>query len=236
MIRWSFAVLILILTAGCATAPKPERQGVHLMAQMKAASGGARLDAVTTFHENGTRVRDGSVNGTYEAWGDFTKMRFTNVETFAGVTSTGGFDGQANWSLGPDGKARIDTRPERLPGARLGAYLTIQGYFWPDRFPATFTYQGRREVDGKSYDVVTVTPDQSLPVDLWLDPVTHRLQRLSGGNGKTSFTGVINSYQMIDGIWVMSTGVQTQGTHTETQNVGTYRFEPVPEARFAPPN
>lgn len=240
MKRWLCAVAGLAALAGCATAePDPATQARKLMAQAKIAAGGARLDRATTYYSRGTRVRDGRINGVYEEWGDYRTMAFTNVETFEGVTSTGGFDGKTGWRLGPDGKALIIANPQQLAGTKLSGYLDVQGYFFPDRFPAQFTYAGVREAEGRRYDVVVVTPAGGNPIDLWLEPRTHLLTRLTGKLGPASIRGDITQYQTIDGLKVMRTALQTMtapsGAHTESQNVAVYRFEPIPPERLAIP-
>jgi hypothetical protein len=152
-----------------------------------------------------------------------------------GSTGAGGFDGRVAWSVGPDGAAHTDTTHEGLAAARLGTYLTIGGYFYPDRFPARFEYRGQREADGKPYDVVTVTPADSLPADLWLDAATHRLQRVSGMEGAVAFTGVVDRYQIVDGVWIAFALTQTEGSRQRVQTLTSFVFEPVPAERFSPP-
>lgn len=238
MTRWSCALVALALTS-CALSPTPEQQGAQLMAQLKEASGGAKLNELSTFHSIGTHVRNGTIDGTYESWGDYRTMRYAITETFAGVTTAGGFDGTQGWSIGPDGKARTTAPSESSPGDKLNLYLNTQAYYWPDRFPAAFVYRGRENADGTSFDVVTVTPKGAQSFDLWLDPATHRIARLTGSNGRATFTGVVASYRQIDGVWIMSEALQTMQagtmTQTETASVTTFSFEPVPPERFAPP-
>jgi hypothetical protein len=240
MIRRIGIAVALMLVAGCATAPDPAAKGAQLMAQMKAASGGAKLDSVTTYHSSGTHVRDGRINGVFESWGDYRTMAYAVVETFDGVTTSGGFDGKVGWNAGPDGVARVSPTPQAIASAKLNAYLNSQAYFWPERFPAKFEYQGKQEADGNAYDVVAVTPEGDQTINLWLDPKTHRLARLTGSNGRTNFTGVVETERNVDGVWIMATVLQTMvagtETHTETGNVASFAFEPVPPERLAPPN
>jgi hypothetical protein len=238
MLKWSGALAALAMMA-CASTPSPAAQGARLMAQMKAASGGAKLDALTTYHSTGTAMRDGRIAGVSEDWGDFHTMAFSVIETFGGVTTSGGFDGRQGWSRGPDGTVRIGATPEALAGARLNAYLNTRAYFWPERFPAAFEYKGRQEADGKAYDVVAVTPEETFTINLWLDPRTHRLARLTGTNGRANFTGVVETERNVDGVWIMATGIQTMTagseTHTETYSIQSFAFEPVPPERLQTP-
>lgn len=204
------------------------------MAQMKAASGGAALDAPAGFHEAGTFVRDG-VAGTYEVWADLHALRSAAAHTIDQKTRKSGFDGQSAWSVGPDGAVQMDTSPPGLASARLGTYLTIFAFFYPDRFPARFEYRGRREAEGVTYDVVTATPTDSIPADLWLDVQTHRLQRISGSDGTVAFTGVVKRYEVVDGVWIPFSLSQTEGGHQLTQEITSLTYGPVSSERFAPP-
>ena len=144
------------LPVGLPKPPTPSEQGARLMAQSKAASGGAALDSPAGFHEVGTFVRDGA-SGTYEVWGDLRALRSTASHTLGRNTFTNGFDGKTSWAVGPDGSVRKSDSSEALAEARLGTYLTIGGYFYPERFPARFEYVGRKQADGADYDVVRVT-------------------------------------------------------------------------------
>lgn len=116
---------------------------------MKAASGGAALDRPPGFHEAGTVVRDGAT-GTYEIWADLHALRSTGTHSFGAKTGTSGFDGRRAWAVGPDGAVHVDTSPQGLAGARLGTYLTIFGFFYPDRFPAQFESRGLRKATASS--------------------------------------------------------------------------------------
>ena len=204
------------------------------MAQMKAASGGAAIDRPAGFHETGTVAFDGTP-GTYEVWADLRALRSATTHTIAGRTRSSGFDGRRTWSVGPDGVVTTDDSPQGVASARLGTYLTIGAYFYPERFPARFDYRGRREADGKEFDVVTVTPAESPAADLWLDLETHRLSRISGSDGTTSFTGAVERYEVVDGVWVPFVLSQTQGAHRIQQELTSVVFESVPAERFAPP-
>lgn len=228
------AVVAVLIVMGCTKPSSPTEEGTKLIAQLKAASGGAALDAPMGFHETGTFVRDG-VSGTYETWGDLHALRSVSSHVIDTKTFTSGFDGQKSWSVGPDAAVRMDMSPEGLAGARLGTYLTISGFFYPDRFPARFEYRGRKQADRAAYDVVTVTPAETPPIDLWLDTKTHHLQRITGAVGTTTFTGVVKRYQVVDGVWVPFALSQTEGEHKLALELISVAFGPVPPERFAPP-
>ena len=234
MFRFALAAAALLFTSCATHPPDPAREGARLMGELRAASGGAALDAPNGFHETGVVVANGQ-SSTYETWGDFHTLRWVGARTIAGVTRWSGFDGHVSWVKGPDGPARIDTSPEGLAGARLGTYLTIAAYFYPDRFPARFEYKGRRSADGESFDVVTVTPQDSVPADFWLDVRTHRLRRVSGMDGTTPFYGVVQHEAVVQGVRYGSAMHQVEGSQDMAQTVTLYEFTDVPAERFSPP-
>lgn len=234
-------VAIAALVAGLTPSLSPslaraDPRGEALIAQLKAASGGAALDRVDGFHERGTVVRDG-VAGTYEMWADLRGGRTHGTHSLGGRTAGGGYDGKVSWGVDPQGQVHTDASPQGLAEARMGAYVTLGGYYWPDRFPATFTYKGRLTApDGKAYDVVTVAPKDALTADLWLDPDTHRLRRLSAQSGEVSLQGDVLADRIIEGTVIGVKLAQTEGEHHMTQEITGFTYLKVPEDKLAPPS
>jgi len=228
-------VVLAIMVAGSASgAPNAPDKAASLVRELKEASGGAALDRPDGFHETGTLVRDGQA-GVYEYWGDLRTLRSLGSHTIAGQTSIGGFDGQQAWSVDPNGKVLIDASPKGLRAARLGAYVSIGGYFYPDRFPAVFTYHGRRRHAGSVYDVVAVTPKDGDTAELWLDGKNHRLMRISAQADGVQTSGDILRYQVVDGTWIGFALRQNEGGHQMTQQLVRYVYGPVDAAKFSPP-
>ena len=234
MIRHTLASMFAVAAAACAITPTAEQEGARLMAEMKVASGGAALDVPLGFHETGTAMRDG-MPATYETWGDLRSLKSASRQSVGGMTMSSGFDGQTSWSVGPDGKLQTDNSETGVSEARLGTYLTIAAYFYPDRFPARFDYAGLKEAEGETYDVVTVTPEGSPSIDLWLDRTSHLLERISGTDGGLPFSGKVVSYKTIDGAAIAFELHQKMGEHRLELKLSTYSFEAVPPERFAPP-
>lgn len=226
-----------LAVAGAAVAAdaqaRPDKAAI-LIQELKVASGGAALDRPDGFHESGTVTRDGK-SGVYEYWGDLRMLRSTGSHTIAGQTSIGGFDGKQAWSVDPNGKVLIDATPKGVRGARLGTYISIGGYFYPDRFPATFAYKGRRRHGGGVYDVLAVTPKDADSADLWLDAKTHRLMRLSAEAEGVKSEGDILRYQQVDGTWIGFALSQTEGQHQMAQQLTAYVYGPVDPVHFSPP-
>ena len=229
------AMALTLAGAGAAGATEtgPDKAAMLIQA-LKAASGGAALDRPDGFHESGTLTRDGRA-GVYEYWGDLRALRSVGSHTIGGATGVGGFDGKAAWSIDPSGKVLVDASPKGLRAARLGTYVSIGGYFYPDRFPAAFAYLGRRRHDGAAFDVVAVTPKDGDTAELWLDAKTHRLARLSAEADGVHSDGDILRYQVVDGTWIGFALRQSEGPHQMTQQLEQYVYGPIDPTHFSPP-
>jgi hypothetical protein len=230
----SALVLACVAAGPAASADNPSDKASILIGQLKAASGGAALDRPDGFHESGTVVRDGR-SGTYEYWGDLRSLRSAGSHVLAGASGMGGFDGKAAWSVDAHGKVLIDSTPKGLSAARLGTYLSIGGYFHPDRFAAAFAYKGRRRHGGGAYDVVAVTPQGADTAELWLDAKTHRLARLVADAGGVHGEGEVLRYQVVDGTWIGFDLTQTEGEHQMSQQITRFTYGPLDPSRFSAP-
>lgn len=229
------AGLALALCACASTAPPAETQGRKLVDQMKAAMGGAAWNNKSTFHKSGTAERGGQ-HVTYDAWGDMQTLKAVSLQSVGGPSFGGGFDGTVAWGMGPDGKVRSNSSPEAVANARFGAYLSVSGWFFPERFPATFVYQGRQSANGLDYDVIDATPQGArFPAQLWLDPKTHVLKRLSGSNGTNTFVADTLRYETIDGVMIEFRADHYDDGKLEAQTIERFEFTPVPAERFSPP-
>lgn len=258
MKHWLVGLLALGL-AGCASEPAlspaaSEAKGRDLLAQMKTAMGGPALDRPAGFHETGISIREDGAKMTFETWGDLHTLRSASVQTADGHQMRAGFDGEAAWHTEPNGAVMRDTDAHSILVVNMATYLAVGGYFYPDRFPVKVKYLGREpakqaqddddkptskgpvEANDKRWDVVEVWPENTLPVNLWLDPETHRLERISGRiSGEETFTSIIEDYRQVDGVWIGFTVTQVDEEHTVKQTRGAYSFEAVSAERFSPP-
>jgi hypothetical protein len=234
----SFAAALLALAALAPSLTpslaRADPRGEELVALMKANSGGAILDTLDGFHESGEITRDG-IAGTFEMWADVRTGRTHGTSTIAGRTLSGGYDGKASWGVDAQGMVHTDTSPEALEQARMGAYLTVGGYYWPDRFPASFTYKGRRKApNGFTYDVVTVVVKDALTADMWLDVPTHHLRRVTANSNGVDLQGEVREYRMFDGAWVGVKLDQIEGEHHMTRLTTFFHHEKPSEDQLKP--
>jgi len=233
--RTSLASIIGVLAARSAEAGvNAEAKATRLMADCKRAMGGPAVDAPEAFHERGVMTRDGR-SGAYETYGDLRGLRSAGSQTFGGETRWAGFDGGAYWRAGPDGAVAKATDEQTLRGERLGTYLTLSGYLYPDRFPATFRYEGRRRTHGAEFDLVRVTPKDADSVQLWLDARSHRLAHLEASAGREKVGADVSDYRRVAGTWVGYALDVTDNGHKVSLRLTDFDYVPLNKAQLSPP-
>ena len=226
------ATLLTVLCATTAASPA-DLTATKLLAECKAASGGRALDRPRAFHEHGTFTRDG-VSGTYDEYGDLVGMRTRGTHVFPDHSDAGGFDGHVVWRHKADGSISSTSDPTALRDARTDAYLTVGGYFYPDRFPVVSHSLGQRSADGRVFDVVGVTPEGGSPVELWLDKASHRLTRITTGAERGAYAEVFD-YRKIEGTWIGFASRQVEAGHKVELRLISYVYEPLNESHFTAP-
>lgn len=173
-----FAVCLAVLApAAHAEGYSPDAQRV--LSRAFAATGGVAWYRLRGWHETGRR---GGV--AYESWIDPVRYGL-RVETreARGLRITG-FNGQAEWQVGPDGAITAVNDHPTLARARTEAFFAASCYFFPGRFDARGDYLGVRTLHGRSYEVVRVAPWNGEPRELWFDARSHLLARIVDRGGR----------------------------------------------------
>jgi len=231
------AALVLIGLAGQGlAADDPAARGAFLLAQAKAASGGAAWDALGGWHESGAAIV-GDAQGTYDTWCDLHRMGMANYHVLAGSAQTRGFDGTTVWVAQNAGPARTSQTPQALATARQGAYVSAWGFFFPDRFAAERIYIGTATVDGAEFDIVQATPKDGLPMELWIDRRSHLVSRMVDRSGPRTAVAVLSDFRSINGVLTPFLVAESDGDpkHTLELHINAIDFSPIDPARFAPP-
>ena len=230
----TLALPLALLVASCATAPAQDPART-LLTQMRAACGGDAWDSVDGWHETGTADLPGMPGVAYETWHDIRTLKSATVNKVNGqVMRRVGFDGESYWQARGGGPAEVGRDPERLRRQRRDSYVSSFAFFFPDRFPAAFQHLGRRTHEDRSYDVVTVTPQDAESVEIWVDPRTHQVARFVAEGEYAD----LSDYETFDvGICSATTGRQGDGdpAHDLVLHVETVETGPVPASIFAPP-
>jgi hypothetical protein len=199
--------------------------GAQIIAQAKTAMGGVAWDQIRIWHERGQATGPSGEVVEYEHWGDLHTLGTRNRNPSGSSYLV--FDGHAGYGCADAGcVSRTVLDPQ---GMRFGGYLGGFGFFFPDRFPASFDYQGVRTDHAVRYDVVKVTPVGLHPVEIWVDQRTHHVCRLvfAGGSMRTE----LSDYRQVGGVRVPFV-TRESGATMRTSSV---QFDPPDEVAFTPP-
>src|SRR5258708_1856170 len=205
----------------------------HLLAAAREASGGVRWETVVTWHESG-RISKGGVEGTFDRWLNLVGLRNAATFEFDRSCRCEGWNGNLFWSIGPSGVTGSANSPEAITDAFWRAFA----YWKPDRFPAKRVYVGTRNLEGKTCEVVRITPNGGEPFELWIDRDTHLIVREVDLAGSPSRTHDFSDFREIFGIKVPSTVRESTGKQTPEQITTTTAFAVnvvFPADRFDPP-
>jgi hypothetical protein len=196
------------------------------------AAGGKALDAKEGVYEEG---RHGDV--TYRTWLDLKHYGMKSESERDGKRRTIGFNGSIQWVQGPDGAVVIKSDADSLREAVLTAYVSNNGFFYPERFPALFRYVRLARASGHSFDVIEASPKGGRPVEIWFDHRTHLLARLVDNDGKPPVTVEVSDFRHLEGTHVGFGGVikSPDGKVLDRMQVRSVTYGPQPRAVFDPP-
>jgi hypothetical protein len=201
--------------------------GAEVLHAAKAASGGEAWNRLEGSYERGAH---GPV--TYETWLDFRAygMRMASV-TPAGPRAQG-FDGAVAWRRA-EGRADDSRDPAALREAVVTAFVSNNGFFFPDRFPAKADYLRADQ----GFDVVRVEPRGGRPVELWFDAKTHLLGRIVDRGGPMPVTVTLSDYRKVGDVLIAFRGVVTgpDGKVLDDGQVSVVEHRAVERSLFAPP-
>jgi hypothetical protein len=226
-------VIAAILTAPLLATAHPETHDpLAILRAAKTAAGGRALDRAEGSYEEG---RHGDT--IYRTWLNFKRYGMKSESIRNGVHRTIGFNGQVQWNVGPDGKVSTKSDDAALREAIVTAYVSNNGYFYPDRFPAEFHFLRVARADGRAFDVIEVEPKGGRAVQLWIDRRSHLVSRLVDEKGSPPVSVEISDYRRVGGALIAFRGtVRTlDGKVVDKLRVGSVTFKSLPSTTFDPP-
>ncbi|MGN6517825.1 MAG: aspartyl protease family protein [Dokdonella sp.] len=191
-------IALALLAFGFAQAARADEAG-DLLARWKAASGGARWDAVRSVRTDGM-LAAGGLSGAFDATQDLVQGRSNAHYKLGPIEGADGYDGTVAWSRDPGGEVAALDAPEAKRRARSQAWLDARGYWYPSRIGASYGKPEARELDGRRYDVLVATPEGGDPVTLWFDVQTHLLVRTEQKQGADIATTSFDDWRDVDGV------------------------------------
>ena len=136
---------------------------------------------------------------------DVKRGRFVDRWDIDPTHTAMGFDGKTAWEVEPSGTATPQEGGDVRQLAVNEAYR-LQNLWWRgDRSGATVVDAGRKSKDGKTYDVLTVTPKGGKPFDAWFDSATHLLARTVETSVTLTITTDYADFAPTDGVQLAHT-------------------------------
>ena len=226
------AVLAMIGIAGPSQARAPMSKADAVIAASKSATGANNWDGLAGCHEEGSR--GGGITYTTRFSLEKYGMR---VDSLRGdKTRSMGFDGKVRWqSMG--GKTDVSADAESIREAILTDYLSINGFYFPDRFPATVTYLREATDAGGKFDVLEITPEGARPLEVWFDRRTHLVRKVVDQQGTPPVTVVATSHRRFGDFTVADKLIVSgaDGKVVDTGIVTAFRCGPIDSKAFDPP-
>jgi len=219
-------------SAPAALAERYAPAALKVLAQARAATGGAGWNRLRGWHETG---RDGGLR--YEAWLDPIRYGM-RVETHEPEgLHVHGYNGGGEWHVYPNGQVTgVDERGV-ASDARTEAFFRVHAYFYTGRFDAKADYAGVRRAPGGAFDVVRIQPVGGKPRELWFDRKTHRLARMVDRTGPRPVIETYSDYRKIGPVRVAFRTRIDDGdpTHARERVIEALVFTPTDRAIFSLP-
>ncbi|MDE2487714.1 MAG: hypothetical protein KGO51_09970 [Alphaproteobacteria bacterium] len=219
--------LVLAFASVAAQAQVYSAEAQRVLAQARAASGGAGWYSLRGWHEVG---RKGGVR--YEAWLDPVRygMRVETHEPNGLLVH--GFNGAGDWTIFPSGQKTGRDIRKLITETRSDAFFDVHGYLFPGRFDARAASLGVKTWRGRPYDVVRVKPWAGVPRELWFDRRTHLLVRMVDSAGPRPFAIDYSDYRKVGPVRVAFRATTEGG---EALQIDSLDFRPADRSLFSLP-
>ena len=228
------AVVFFALGVGAVHAePRPQ----DVLAQSKAAMGGAAWDNVRVVHTR-AHLETSGLKGPIDAIEDVRTGASVSRYELGPVKGANGFDGKTIWTQDNSGQVAIQGADDARQGAANEAYRTMRAFWYPQRAAAEIAYAGGKNDGGRDFDILRITPKGGRPFELWVDAKTHLFDRTIEKMSTETQTTFVSDYRSVDGK-LLPFAIRTTNGETKYDSiikVDSITFEDgAPAQAFAPP-
>jgi hypothetical protein len=228
------ALLAFLGVADVGEARVPASKAEAIIAASKRATGGTAWDKPQGCFEEGTHADGAIVYRTRFSLLDYG-MR---IDSERGLnTRSRGFNGKVRWQAAGSAKVDVRSDPDSVRESIVTNYLSINGFFFPDRFPATIKYlRAAREAD-RRFDVIEITPEGGRSLEIWFDSRTHLIQRVVDNHGTPPVRVEAGDYRRVGGLTIAYKldVFGPDGALADRGAVTSFRCGPIDSTIFDPP-
>lgn len=234
VLRAMLLMLPIFGIAGTAEAGSLSSKAESVLAASKRATGGILWDKPQGCFEEGTHA-DGAIayktRFSLQSYG----MRIDSMR--GGNARTMGFNGKKQWQAMDEGKPVIRSDADSVREAIVTNYLSINGFYFPDRFPATFKYLRSAKEAGRKFDVLEIAPSGGRAFEIWFDRKTHFIKRVIDKQGTPPTKVEADDYRNVDGLTVAYklNVIGPEGQIADRGAVTSFYCGPIESSIFDPP-
>ena len=204
---------------GAAARPAAVPSPQTLLDALRRAMLARPVASIVSIHTVGS-VELLGIRGRAQEWDDVRGTRYTVDQNAGALSGASGWDGRTAWNQDYAGLVTIDGGAAGRLQAIDQAYLDNLRYLRPDAGGATAIYAGERSAQARTYDVLAVTPPNGSELDLWIDPATHLIARITSTIGIVSTTTLLSNYRRVDDLtYPFSTSTQSSTGNTFSEHV-----------------
>ncbi len=229
------ALMLCATIAGIGEARSRTSRAETVIAASKRATGGAAWDRPQGCVERGTHA-DGAIS--YLTRFSLRGYGMRTDGDRGGTVRSMGFDGRTRWqSAGPD-KVEAGSDAASMQEGIVTNYLSINGFFFPDRFPASFEYVRSATEGARQFDVLAITPRGGRPLEVWFDRRTHLIQRVVDTQGTPAVRVEAGDYRRGAGGLTVAYRLDVfgpDGSVMDRGRVASFRCGQVDPTVFSPP-
>jgi hypothetical protein len=228
---------LLLALLSCLPAAAAPQCAQEILAQAKQALGGDAWDGIHTTYSKGKLTTSG-LTGQAESWEDNLTGRYVERYQLGPTSGAEGFDGKLVWSQDASGEPRAEGAENARQEAVDEAYRNALAYWFPQRWAAQIECLGRKEEQGRPFDVLRITPQGGRPFDLWIDAATHVIDHTVEKADIETRTTYFSDYRSVNGVKAPFAVRSTNGEPQYDQYVTLEKVEfnvSLQEAQFRMP-
>jgi len=207
------------------------------LAKAKQATGGSAWDAIHSTYSKGV-LKTSGLTGQAESWEDNLSGRYLEKYQLGPTSGADGFDGKTVWSQDSSGQPRTEGGENARQGAADEAYRSAMAYWFPQRWAAKIECLGRKDEQGKQFDVLRITPEGGRPFDLWVDATTYLIDHTVEKADIETRSTYFSDYRSVNGVKMPFAVRSTNGEPQYDQYFNLEKVEfnvPLQEAQFRIP-
>ena len=230
--------IALTLSASAAIPLAASAAPADILAANQTAMGGPAWAGKATLKTSYAYSGQG-LTGKTQSLSDLANGAWVDNFSIGPVSGANGFDGSLAWSKDASGTVTLQNGGDGRQLAVNDGYRRANMWWQSDRGGASIVDDGEKSLDGKSFDVLTVTPKDGKPFDAWFDAQSHLLGRIVEVQSQLTVTTTLTDYRAFEGAETAGKIVSDTGQgakYLQTQILTEAQFLPRQAASaYAPP-